>query len=42
LDSRKADFFKQLDEDIIVAKADTKIETNIVYSFDSHKSVIIL
>jgi hypothetical protein len=42
LDSRETDFFKQLSEDIAVAEADAKIETNIIYGFDSYKSAIIL
>jgi hypothetical protein len=36
LDSGEADFFKQLDKDIITIEEDTKAEANTIYSFNSH------
>jgi hypothetical protein len=42
LDSGEADFFKQLDKDIVIIKEDTKAKTNLVYGFNSYRSVIIL
>ncbi|KUJ16108.1 uncharacterized protein LY89DRAFT_719745 [Mollisia scopiformis] len=42
LDSGEADFFKLVDEDVAVAEADAKAEANIVHSFDSYRSTVIL
>jgi hypothetical protein len=42
LDSGEADFFKLLDKDAAVVEEDTHIEANVVYSFDSYRSTVVL
>jgi hypothetical protein len=41
LDSGKADFFGQLDEDATVVKEDAKAEANIVHGFDRHRFMVV-
>jgi hypothetical protein len=41
LDSGEADFFRQLDEDVAIIEEDTKVDANLVHSFDSHRSAIV-
>jgi hypothetical protein len=42
LDSGEADFFKLLDEDTAVAEEDAHVEANVVHSFDSYRSAVVL
>jgi hypothetical protein len=42
LDSGETDFFKLLNKDTAVAKKDAHTEANVVYSFNSHRSAIVL
>jgi hypothetical protein len=38
----KEEFFKSLNKDVIIAKQDAKANANMVYRFDSYKSVVML
>jgi hypothetical protein len=42
LNSEEVDFFKQLSKDVAVVEEDAKVEANVVYSFNSHKSAVVL
>jgi hypothetical protein len=42
LDAREQDFFKLLDSDAAIAEENAKAEANVVYSFDSYRSAVVL
>jgi hypothetical protein len=42
LDSGEVEFFRQLDEDAAIIEEDAKVDANLIHSFDSYKSAIVL
>jgi hypothetical protein len=42
LDLGEVDFFRQLNKDAAIIKADTKVEANIIHGFNSYQSTIVL
>ena len=41
MDSREADFFKQLDKDAVIVEEDVKVKANIVHGFDCYKFTVM-